>query len=95
VTVGAGAVVMLTIACSGCAWRSLISALPMSLTFAVLWIPLVSRLAFSCRVAKRVTPWYVTFHAFLLVLRQLFAVTWWFSFLAVLRIFAISLRHSC
>jgi hypothetical protein len=61
VTVDAGAVVELTVACSGCTWRSSILALPMLLAFVVLWIPLVSRLAFSCRIAKCATPWYVIF----------------------------------
>jgi hypothetical protein len=55
VMVDSVAVVELTIACSGCTWRSLISALSMFMASVVTWIPLVSRLTFSYCVAKCVS----------------------------------------
>jgi hypothetical protein len=73
VTVDAGAVVESTIACSGCTWCSLILALPM-----VSWILLVSRLAFSCRVAECVTPWCVIFPCILASFEVVCSSYMWF-----------------
>jgi hypothetical protein len=67
VTVDAVAVVELTTACSGCTWCRLILELSMFLVWVVSWIPLASRIAYSCCVAKCVSPLYVIFHAFFLV----------------------------
>jgi hypothetical protein len=66
VTVDAVAV-ELPIACSGCTWRSLVFAAADVFGSCSSVVLLVLRLAFSCLVARCVTPWYVIFPAFLLV----------------------------
>jgi hypothetical protein len=63
VTVETVAVVKLTTTCSGCTWRTLILVLSMFLILVVSWLPLVSKLAFSCSVVKCVSPSYVILHA--------------------------------
>jgi hypothetical protein len=52
VSVEATAAVELTVAYSGSTWLSLLLALSMFLVLVVSWIPLASRLAFSCCVAN-------------------------------------------